>query len=91
MTLSEFVKRDAFEQSFCVALTGTYIDHYCDGTFDVALYQVDDFYVEAFVHIHRNEMYGFKAFQSVALLTPYLDKIDIWAIMPNGVQKSYEL
>jgi len=91
MTLSEFVKRDAFEQSFCVALTGTYIDHYFDGTFDVTLYQVEDFYVESFVHLHRKEMYGFKAFQSIDLLAPYLDKIDVSAIVPNNIKKSYEL
>ena len=86
MTLSEFLKRDAFEQSFCVALIGTFIDNYFDGTFDINLYQINDFYVEAYVHTDRQEMYGFKAFQSVELLEPYLNKIDISGIMESCVK-----
>jgi hypothetical protein len=44
---------------------------------NVALYQVDDIYVEMFYKKRSNEVERMRSFQSTDMLAPYLSQIDI--------------
>jgi hypothetical protein len=81
MTHIEFNTLEADDQAFITWYEGVYLEQYFDGTFNILLFQVDGFYVEVFYHPTQDEVYGYRSFHSPESLDPYLDKIDIGALL----------
>lgn len=49
--------------------------------YHIKLYQVDDFYVEVYYHTHFNVVVNIDSFTNTDCLEPYLQKIDIEALL----------
>jgi hypothetical protein len=81
ITLAEFNNLAADDQAFLIWLDGVYLDEYCDGTFTILLYKVEGYYVEVYYHLLREEVYGYRSFDSTNQLDPYLSRIDIDELM----------
>ena len=77
MTHNEFNALEVDDQAFVTWYEGVYLEQYFDGTFNILLFQIEDFYVEVFYHSTQDEVYGYRSFYSTEYLEPYLNKIDI--------------
>ena len=76
MTLHQFNVTDEMQQAKAVE-RGTRIGERQDASHDILLYQIDDFYVEAYYCWKNNELVMFKSFSNPDLLQPYLRQINI--------------
>lgn len=76
MTLYEFNALDEMEQAEAV-WSGTHIGERFDQEHNILLYQIDGFYVEAFVHREYGVLRRFRSFSSTEQLQPYIGMIDI--------------
>jgi hypothetical protein len=80
MTLYEFNQLDEMEQAEAL-WNGVFIADREDDEHKILLYQIDGFYVEVFYHKEYNVIRRFRSFSSTNPLDPYLDKIDIQALL----------
>ncbi len=76
MTLCEFNELDSLYQLNSLLLC-TKIDTRQDGEFDITLYQMDDFYLEAFYIRDVGITCRLRTFTSVDELDIYLEKINL--------------
>ena len=60
---------------------GVLIDERIKYPYKILLYQVDSFYVEKHTHLHFNVIHKIKSFSGTQHLAPYLNKIDISALV----------
>ena len=75
MTLYEFIALDEMEQGKAV-LKAPQIAERNDGDYNILLYQIDRFYVEAYINVELGTL-RFRPFQSDTPLAPYLNLIEI--------------
>lgn len=76
MTLYQFNELDEMEQAEAL-WAGVFLTDREDEEHRILLYQIDNFYVEAYYHKQHNVLVRFSSFSSIDLLDPYLDKIDL--------------
>lgn len=76
MTLYQFNAMDEMEQAEAV-WDGTHIGERFDEEYNILLYQIDNFYVEAYYHREYNVLRRFRSFSSIDQLSTYLAQIDI--------------
>jgi hypothetical protein len=76
MTLKEFLQL-SHEARLEAANVATCIGGREEGKFMVLLYQLDGFYIEVFYHKKYSQVMGLFGFDDMALLDPYLEKMEI--------------
>jgi len=86
MTLYHFNQLDEMEQAEAV-WDGVQIGERFDEEHNILLYQIDKFYVEAFIHREYNVLRRFRSFSSTDQLEPYIGQIDIVKLL-NGKSSS---
>ena len=77
MKLFDFSVLDPLEQVSLLYQDGTYIGKRRDSGKKILLYQYGDFYVEIIYSHYRTYVEKIRCFESMALLDPYLDDLDI--------------
>lgn len=77
MTLYEFNQLYKKEQVETLWDKGVFIADRRDNECMYLLYQIDSFYVEAYVHREYGVLRRFRSFSSTNQLEPYIGKIDI--------------
>ncbi|MBC7949119.1 MAG: hypothetical protein H7Y42_14635 [Chitinophagaceae bacterium] len=63
---------------------GVYIDKRKVGTTSIVLYQLNGFYVEVCYYKYRQLIAWVRCSESIRILDPYLDKMDIAELVVNG-------
>ena len=76
ITLYSFNSLD-FEEQGNIVWDGQWLCKRNEEKYEIALYAVSDFYVEAYYNPVENRVEGFRAFKSATPLEPYLDQIDL--------------
>jgi hypothetical protein len=81
MTVQEF--RDLTESQQTEVLYGdaVYIDKRKSGDNSIVIYQIDGFYVEVCFYKYRQHIAWVRCSDSINILNPYLDKMDIVELM----------
>ncbi len=82
MTLYEFNALDEMEQAEAV-WAGVHIGERFDEEHNILLYQIDKFYVEAYIHREYGVLRKFRSFSSTYQLELYIGQIDIVKLL-NG-------
>jgi hypothetical protein len=77
MTLTEFNRLNEFQQAEFLLDHGVKVAERIYKDFTIFLYQVNLFYVEVYFHNLFNIIQGFKGFDNITVLDPYLETIDI--------------
>jgi hypothetical protein len=77
MTLYEFKLLNDNDQAQTVWDSGVLLGFRQEGSFHMALYRIDNFYVEIQYHTERNEIDDIKSFVSDGPLQPYLAQISL--------------
>ncbi|MEO5646880.1 MAG: hypothetical protein ABIQ56_00880 [Chitinophagaceae bacterium] len=77
MKLEEFVTLKEEEINKIVQQEGVQIGDRFEPEFFIALYQLENFYVELFYHHTNNNVMYARSFTSTNGLKPYLDNIDL--------------
>jgi hypothetical protein len=77
MTLYKFNKLNLTQQLLLLELRGTRLDIIKKAPYQIALFQIDSFYVEAYYPIRSIKIEKLHAFSGTGKLKPYLEKIDI--------------
>ena len=77
MTLNQFHKLDEMEQVEALWEFGVQIADRHEGEHKLILYQIDAFYVEVWYHKEYDVVRKYRAFSSMDILEPYLDKLNI--------------
>ena len=53
------------------------MDHRSGGSYSIALFQIDGFYVELFFHVIKLIYKKIRIFEDMTFLDPYINRIDI--------------
>ena len=69
------------EQQDMVLRYGAFLAERKDGNFRIMLYQVDNFYVEAYFYKKNKKVAWFRSFDANKNLQPYLKAIDISGLL----------
>jgi hypothetical protein len=77
MQVREFNQMDEISQAEVLLHEGVLVAERAYKGFNILLYQVGPFYVEAYFNNAYNIIQGFRAFKSLTSLDPYLEEIDI--------------
>ena len=77
MKLSEFNLLNEIAQAEALLDQGVLVAERIYKEFTIFLYQVNQFYVEVYYHNKFAMIQGFRGFESVHALEPYLEEIDI--------------
>lgn len=80
MTINDFMAMNEDDQANAL-WEGALLGGRNDGIFKVLLYQIDAFYVEVYFNKELQVIDRFKPFKSIALLEPYLSKINIQNVL----------
>jgi hypothetical protein len=80
MTLSEFNTWDEIKQAEALLNDGVMVAERAYKQFNILLYQVKDFYVEVYYNTTFSIIQGFRGFDSMTSLDPYLQEIDITSL-----------
>ena len=83
MTLYHFNILDENEQAQVVREKGVLVGERQQKNHKLLLYQIDAFYVEAYLHTHFNVITKFRSFQNQKYLEPYLKEIEIDRLLAN--------
>jgi len=75
MKFCDFKWLDLSSQAYIIYQKGIYLSERSEDDHFVALYQVDNFYVEVYYRFGNSEIVKFISFHSDVLLEPYLNKI----------------
>jgi hypothetical protein len=81
MKLSQFQQLTFDEKVHTIYDHGVYIGKRKGNGYTILLYQVAGFYVEVVYKKYRNVILNLESFDSTDLLQPYLDAIDLEAIV----------
>ncbi|RYZ50613.1 MAG: hypothetical protein EOO14_19075 [Chitinophagaceae bacterium] len=81
MQFAEFNMQMLSQQAGLLCREGVYLSSRTTGNYFVALYGLFDFYVEVYYRRPVGELVVITAFQSTALLEPYLAKIDLRGVL----------
>jgi hypothetical protein len=77
MKLKNFKILDREEQMQFVEEYAVFLCYRTSGIYNVALFQLEGFYIELFYDIFKLEYKKIKVFEDMALLEPYMELIDI--------------
>ena len=77
MRMKDFRILQMDEQMGIIEKKGIFLDHRTSGSYSVALFQIDGFYVELSYHIVKLFYKKIRIFEDTALLDPYINTIDI--------------
>ena len=77
MKLSDFIMLNEEEKKLAVLHRGILVAKKTDTKHFFFLFQMDHFYVETCCHIKTKRVEGYKMFQNLMLLEPYLETIAI--------------
>ena len=77
MRLTDFNILDEIEQAQAILRHGIFIAERFYKEFRILLYQFHSFYVEVYYHKTYDMIQGFRGFESMSALDPYLAEIDI--------------
>ena len=77
MKLSDFIILNEEEKKLALLHRGILVAKKTDTTHFFFLFQMDHFYVETCCHIETRCVEGYKMFQNLMLLEPYLETIAI--------------
>lgn len=77
MNLVQFNSLNDTEQAETLLEKGVCVAELFYKEFKILLYQVNRFYVEVYYHITYDMIQGFRGFESMTALDPYLQSIDI--------------
>jgi hypothetical protein len=77
MTLYKFNKLSQTQQIMVLEVFGTKVDYRSQDHYQIALFQISSFYVEAFYPGKSIKIEKLQAFTGTSKLKPYLEKIDI--------------
>ena len=77
MTLYKFNKLNLTQQLMVLELQGTRLDNLTKGPYQIVLFQICSFYVEAYYAVESIQVEKLHAFSGTGKLKPYLEKIDI--------------
>jgi hypothetical protein len=83
MKQSEFCKLTDTEQIDLLYEEGVYIDKRKVGVTTVLLYQLNGFYIEVFYYKYRLSIAWIRCSESIQILDPYLEKMDIAELVVN--------
>lgn len=86
MTQSEFCQLTDAQQIDLLYEDGVYIDKRKVGTTTILLYQLNGFYIEVCYYKYRLSIAWIRCSESIQILDPYLDKMDIAELVVNGVR-----
>ncbi len=81
MTRQQFNTLSKERQQEVVLQLGMFLSERTDGSFEIMLYQLENFYVEVYLISLYNKVALFRSFEDTELLQPYLAKIDISALL----------
>ena len=81
MQLCEFKYQEKQTKKELLSCNGVYLSHRVEGDFIIFLYAIDSFYVEMYLDFEEMEVGYIRAFSSTDALHPYLQKINIDALM----------
>ena len=81
MTIYEFRLFDDWEQLDLLRKEGLYIGKRKEKHLIALLYQLDSFYVEIFYHKYRFQVVRLRCTRSTSILHPYLEQIDVEALV----------
>jgi hypothetical protein len=84
MSQSEFRQLTDTEQIDLLYSEGVYIDKRKVGDTTIVLYQLNGFYIEVCYYKYRLLIAWIRCSESVQILDPYLDKMDIAELVVNG-------
>ena len=71
------------EQGAILEEKGVLLSVRTNSVFSIMLYQVDAFYVEAYLIEEEDRLIGFRCFETTACLEPYLQDIDLSQLMAD--------
>ncbi len=77
MKLSDFLALDAEEKKLAVLHVGVLIGKRADHLGMIFLFQLPGYYVETYCNAESKTIEEYRAFKSVAALTPYLESIGL--------------
>ena len=83
MTQYHFNLLDENQQAQTVREKGVLIGERENKNYRILLYQIDAFYVEAYLHTHFNVIAKFRSFRSLKHLDPYLKEIAIGELIQD--------
>ncbi len=83
MKVSEFKLLNENEQFDIIEQHGVFLAERESSFYNIRLYQVQSFYVELYCHTHFNVIVRSKIFSGTHSLTPYLNAIDIEALLAD--------
>jgi hypothetical protein len=81
MKIEEFKYLEKEKKKRLLFDNGVYLATRQESDFIIELYQIDSFYVEAYLHESDNEVGYMRAFSSIDDLLPYIGKIDISSLL----------
>lgn len=81
MTVHEFRALTEAEQTEILYVDAVYIDKRKSGSHSILLYQLEGFYVELCFYKYRQHLAWIRCSETVHMLNPYLDKMDIVELM----------
>jgi len=84
MNQSAFSLLTDAEQMDLLYMDGVYIDKRKDGSNTILLYQLKGLYVEVCYYRYRQVIAWIRCTESVRILEPYLEKMDIAELVING-------
>jgi hypothetical protein len=84
MNQSHFILLADAEQMDILYTHGVYIDKRKEGSNTMLLYQLKGFYVEVCYYKYRQVIAWIRCSESVKILEPYLEKMDIAELVTNG-------
>ena len=83
MTIYHFNKLNEEDQINTIEQDGVLVSEREDSFCYIKLYQIENFYVEFFYHSHFNVLINIHAFKNMACLDPYLQNMDVEALIYN--------
>jgi len=77
MTIFQFHQLSEKEQLDTLEESGVYIAERDGAFYNIKLYQLENFYVELYLHTHFNVVVNINCFTNTDCLDPYLENIDL--------------
>jgi len=77
MKLSDFILLEAEEKKRAVLHSGVLVGKRTQGSSMVFLFQLPNYYIETYWDVESRAIEEFRAFESVAALSPYLESISL--------------
>jgi hypothetical protein len=89
MLLKDFKFVNKHTKAKLLAKKGVFLAKRWQEEYEVLLFQLGSFYVEVFYNLEEEEIGYIRIFESTDLLQPYLNRIDISALVHQPVDSFY--